>query len=436
MNTKVKQRVVIGVGIFFACALLNAFFSKPPVREVEPRRAAVAVVSTENADQVASAESVSDSVPVTSVVTTTGQTNTTESDTTTVVVTAAATNTVVGMASIAITETDALSPTIEPATVVTAAIPATVTTETTTEATASADTTITDSADATTQTAAATTVDPALVTVGENVFQHTAGGVGCQLCHGADGTGLIGPNIVGKTADDIRYQFENNSRMKFITLTDQEIEAVTVYLQYLANPAAFALPGDSESSEAATTGGQASADPVLAGGQEIYQKTAGGVGCQLCHGADAKGLIGPSIVGKTADDIRTQFETNDQMKFIVLNNQEIEAVATYLQYLADPDAVALAAGAATQSETAVTAPAIDDPAVAAGEQLFQVTAGGVGCQLCHGSDATGLIGPNIVGKTADDIRFQFENNDQMKFITLTDGEIEAVAAYLQFLAAK
>ncbi|MBI3959753.1 MAG: hypothetical protein HY328_13165 [Chloroflexi bacterium] len=273
----------------------------------------------------------------------------------------------------------------------------------------------------------AETVDPVLsdpaIARGEEIFQKTAGGVGCQLCHGKDATGLIGPNIIGKTADDIRYQFEHNSRMQFIILNNQEVEAVAGYLQYLANPT-----GGVAASAAAPT----VMDPVVAQGEQIYNVTAGGVGCGLCHGANAAGGLAPAIVGATVEDIRAQFARSTQEQFITLTDQEFDAVATYLQYLANPTA-----GTAASTETGTgNGPSLADPQVATGERVFQFTAGGVGCQLCHGKDATGLIGPNIVGKTADDIRTQFEVNAQMQFIILTDAEIDAVATYLQYLATQ
>ncbi len=446
MNILQNRRVVLGLGIWFAFAALAGALYLPPTRETPPRPVAVAPADTTaltttttitvaaealtGTTEVAAAPVVTTAVTTDPVLTTTAVT--TDSTATTVVEprqTAATTDTATTtVTATATTLTDTVS------TAPIAADP--VLTETaTTESTATTNAAPANATDTASPPVTAAS-DPTLVAVGENVFQKTAGGVGCQICHGQDAKGLIGPNIVGKTADDIRYQFANNDRMKFITLTEQEIAAVEFYLHYLADPAAFALPGAGASGDATTAAAAppSLADPVLANGEEIYQKTAGGVGCQLCHGPDATGLVGPNIVGKTADEIRFQFENNDQMKFIVLNNQEIEAVATYLQYLADPNAAALTTDGAAAAGPA--APAIDDPAVAAGEQVFQVTAGGVGCQLCHGQDAKGLIGPNIVGKTADDIRFQFENNDQMKFITLTDAEIESVATYLQYLATK
>lgn len=75
------------------------------------------------------------------------------------------------------------------------------------------------------------------------------------------------------------------------------------------------------------------ADGLLVQGEEIFQKTAGGLGCQYCHGTDAKGNIGPNIRGKPEEAIQNALGLVQQMSFIHLSDQEIEAVATYLKYL-------------------------------------------------------------------------------------------------------
>jgi mono/diheme cytochrome c family protein len=74
----------------------------------------------------------------------------------------------------------------------------------------------------------------------------------------------------------------------------------------------------------------------LALGKEVFEKKAGGIGCQACHGMDAKGNIGPNIRGATAVQIREALATVDLMKETVknLNAEDIEAVAAYLAYLA------------------------------------------------------------------------------------------------------
>ncbi|MBI4188705.1 MAG: cytochrome c [Chloroflexi bacterium] len=85
-----------------------------------------------------------------------------------------------------------------------------------------------------------------------------------------------------------------------------------------------------------TTPAASTVDPAVlrAKGEEIFQKTGGGVGCKTCHGADGKGIpnTAPDVRGKSADDIKRALN-GDAMSFIRLTNEEIEAVATYLKYL-------------------------------------------------------------------------------------------------------
>ena len=72
--------------------------------------------------------------------------------------------------------------------------------------------------------------------LGERVFKNAAtkDGVGCSTCHGPDGKGNIGPNIRGKTPDDIRLALGRVDAMDFINLSREKIEAVSLYLQWLA----------------------------------------------------------------------------------------------------------------------------------------------------------------------------------------------------------
>ena len=77
---------------------------------------------------------------------------------------------------------------------------------------------------------------------------------------------------------------------------------------------------------------------------------------------------------------------------------------------------------------------VDDHLLALGQRTFDETAGGIGCAYCHRADATGnpaLGSPDIRGVTADQILDALETRAQMTFITLTDEEVRAVAAYLR-----
>jgi len=78
-----------------------------------------------------------------------------------------------------------------------------------------------------------------------------------------------------------------------------------------------------------------SSDPLVRG-RYVFEVKAGGTGCQLCHGTDAKGVVGPNIRGKTADDVRQALQSVDLMITAVKNvdSEDIRAVAAYLQWLA------------------------------------------------------------------------------------------------------
>jgi mono/diheme cytochrome c family protein len=98
----------------------------------------------------------------------------------------------------------------------------------------------TTSAGATTTTVDTTTTtgssDAALVAEGEQIFLKTAGGVGCQYCHGVDGKGLpeaAAPDIRGKDYLAVTDALITRAQMSFISLTDHEIRAVVAYLATL-----------------------------------------------------------------------------------------------------------------------------------------------------------------------------------------------------------
>lgn len=75
--------------------------------------------------------------------------------------------------------------------------------------------------------------DPFLL--GERIFKNEAAeGVGCSYCHDADGKGNIGPNIRSKSPGEIGFALKNVDVMSFIHLNEEEVEAVSEYLKWLA----------------------------------------------------------------------------------------------------------------------------------------------------------------------------------------------------------
>lgn len=73
-------------------------------------------------------------------------------------------------------------------------------------------------------------------------------------------------------------------------------------------------------------------------GERIFLTEAGeGIGCSACHGLDGRGSVAagtPPIRGKLAWEIQMALDNNLVMDFLSLNPEKVEAVATYLQWLA------------------------------------------------------------------------------------------------------
>jgi len=160
-------------------------------------------------------------------------------------------------------------------------------------------------------------------------------------------------------------------------------------------------------------------DPRVAAGKELFEESAGGVGCATCHGLDGSGnpdAGGPYIRGVASSTFKSAVHGGvPVMEFLELNAKEEKEVFAYLTYLGKPTPVKL------------------DPVAEAGKLIFEETAGGVGCASCHGASGQGNIGPSIHGKDAVAIMKQLQVNEQMAFIHLTQDEIDQVAAYLRYL---
>jgi len=101
----------------------------------------------------------------------------------------------------------------------------------------------TTTASGTTVTGAATTVvtttlpsggDEALLALGREVYEVTAGGVGCASCHGSQGEGsAVAPRIAGRSKAVIEGALGWVAEMADIELTPQELDAVSRYVRQL-----------------------------------------------------------------------------------------------------------------------------------------------------------------------------------------------------------
>jgi len=114
-------------------------------------------------------------------------------------------------------------------------------TTTTTTTAAPGDTTATTTAGATTTTTSPDPTDDAVLALGQELWDVTAGASGCQECHGLEGYGTpSGPNIIGASKSALTGALSGNEDMEFNPkLTAEQIDAVYAYMQFLtqqANP--------------------------------------------------------------------------------------------------------------------------------------------------------------------------------------------------------
>jgi len=134
--------------------------------------------------------------------------------------------------------------------------------------------------------------------------------------------------------------------------------------------------------------------------------------CALCHGADAKGMSGngPNIVGEGAGDIRDAIgEVGAMGSLSSLTDAQLTDIAAWL---ADPTATT-GAGSGSGTTTGGTGGSTGSGSgtttgggsgsggtTPVGNASTGKTAFDASCSGCHGANATGNIGPNIVGASA------------------------------------
>ncbi|HSM02455.1 MAG TPA: cytochrome c [Acidimicrobiia bacterium] len=76
--------------------------------------------------------------------------------------------------------------------------------------------------------------EEAQLALGREVYEVTAGGAGCAACHGLDGRGTAyGPDVRGASRQDIADALEWAGAMSRIELTEEELDAVTLYISRL-----------------------------------------------------------------------------------------------------------------------------------------------------------------------------------------------------------
>ncbi len=283
----------------------------------------------------------------------------------------------------------------------------------------------------------------------------------CSSCHGVEGTGAIAPAIGAKefleSVDDeqirqiITVGVPGSEMVSYSNdlggpMTSQEINAVTAYLRSLEEDAVskpnWRTPLEDENLTVA----------------ELYV-----LACSRCHGVDRSGEedLAPDI-SETSFAQEESFEfwvsrISDGYKAMprfgrILTEEQIFDLVVYLHGPPPPPPTTTTTvpeggvttttepGATTTTTTQAAAPdPSNDPLLAAGKLLWEETAGGEGCQTCHGPAGNGTPdGPNIIGASRSALRGALGGGViDMDFAKkLTTDEIDAVYAYMQYLTAQ
>lgn len=168
-------------------------------------------------------------------------------------------------------------------------------------------------------------------------------------------------------------------------------------------------------------------------GAAIFQAT-----CVTCHGEDGAGtdrapvLNDPENIAKHDDTFYRDVITEGRLE------QGMPRWGQVLSPAEINNLVALIRGWAS-SEELVSDNKEPRDLLAEGKLIYEYTAGGVGCAYCHGLDGrgegeSGEHAPDIRGMTRTDVRQAIGSIDSMEIIELSDEELTAVGAYLQYLA--
>lgn len=300
---------------------------------------------------------------------------------------------------------------------------------------------------------ARTSQEQYLADVGAGIYE-----ANCASCHGTAGTGAIAPALGAMeflaSVDDtqisqlialgvpgtemVAYSLDYGG-----PLTSQDITAVTTYLRSL----------EAEEFSLATWRSPLENEDIT--GSQLYV-----LACSRCHGIDLNGdevggipALGPGSAALESDDVFLYNRIADGYNLMprfgrTLSRAQIESVIAYLRFGDAPPpttttTTTVPTGTTVPGETTTTTavaggtPSTDE-VLAVGKVIWDETAGGVGCQECHGPLARGnSFGPNIQGAGRTKIATALAGGViDMNFSTkLTQTEIDAVAAYLAYLSA-
>lgn len=144
---------------------------------------------------------------------------------------------------------------------------------------------------------------------------------GCAACHGEDAQGTAAsPTLLGVPKEEIRRKVRAPQQGAMLTfgpefLSDEELEAIIFYIKSLGRGEERAETTDLEQ------------------GRALYLSK----GCAACHGADARGAVGPALLGVPKEEIRHKVrEPQGAMPSFSLerlSDEELEAIIRYIESL-------------------------------------------------------------------------------------------------------
>lgn len=273
---------------------------------------------------------------------------------------------------------------------------------------------------------------------GEQLFEGE-----CSSCHGPSGRGGIAPAVGSRDylesvsdlqtaqliglgvpgTEMVAYSIDHGGPM-----TSQEIKAITVFLRSLE-----------EESVSNPNWRTPLADANLSA-EDLFT-----MACARCHGVDRKGIedVGPDLsptsfaLEESDEWLAERISTGqDGMPRFggVLTSDQIDSIVVFLR-----GGVAAPTPTTTPGPGPTTTPAggsgPDEDILVAGKQIYDVTAGGVGCASCHAFDGQGTNdGPNIIGSSKSSISGAMGGGvPDMDDIKLSSEQLEAVYQYLRTL---
>lgn len=216
----------------------------------------------------------------------------------------------------------------------------------------------------------------------------------CAACHGPDGTGDIGPNILNTTADQLSTKFGGtHTGGSFPNLTQADLEAIAGFLSGDGGGDGDGGGGNGDTSE----------------GAMLYAEN-----CAVCHGADGSGGTAPGIQDFTAPQLIVKLDgTHGGGSFPDLTDENLLAISEFLA--TEP------ADGGNGGSGGLTG----DPA--AGAVTYANS-----CAVCHGADGTGGSALGITGLTAAEITQKLDVGPHAggSFPALTEQDHADIAAFL------